>query len=484
MPDSFDARCVQLEREYRLLSENALETVLVYDIATAKFIYASPSTVNLRGFTAEETIRQAPGEFMPPESLQKVSETARLLYARFSDGERRAELLTSTGDFEIYCRDGTSKYAEVCLRLAPDKETGAVHIIGVSRDITKRKLLEEQLNREFESKNEVIRRLSESEQMLKDLTGELDRKNKILNVLAARDSLTGLCNRYRFDQKMSEESDRCRRYRSPLSVVFFDIDHFKRINDTFGHLTGDHVLIKIADAVGGLLRRQDVFARWGGEEFVVLMPQTDLSAAAQAAERIRKKIENLRHDEPGAAVTASLGVTEFMHGETAESFFVRADYALYQAKSAGRNRVTAIRWENAIPMAQVRLEWKDEWACGNDVIDGQHKELVSLGNQLLAAAFRDCSSEDTARALETLIAHIVTHFDSEERILRESGYPEVGRHAEIHRQLVRRAKRFRTQFHKGRLKSTAVFSFLLDEVIVGHLLTEDILFFHWLKEHG
>lgn len=479
-----EARLKQMEREYRLLSEYAQEAVWVYDIAAAKFTYASPFNTKLRGYTTEETLRQPLEAFMTPDSLQLANETTQLLLNRFLGGERRDEMLTSTGDFEIICKDGTLKQMEVSVKFAEDEESGAYKIIGVSRDITKRKQLEMQLTQEVESKNEVIRRLSESEKALKELMEELNRKNRILNEIAEKDPLTGIFNRYRFDQKMIEESERSRRYYFPLSVVLFDIDDFKRVNDTFGHLTGDRILVRIADTVSELLRGQDVFARWGGEEFVVLMPQASLSAAAKAAERIRKALEAIRYDELDCAVTVSLGVTEFMHGETTESFFERLDCALYQSKSEGKNRVTAIGWQNAIPLAQVRLEWKFEWECGNTVIDGQHKELVFLGNQLLAAAFRDISSEDTTRALEAQIAHIAAHFETEERILLESGYPDLRRHAEIHKGLVDRVSRIETQFREGTLKSTDIFSFLLNEVIVGHLLTEDILFFPWLKEHG
>jgi len=126
----------------------------------------------------------------------------------------------------------------------------------------------------------------------------------------------------------------------PISLIIFDLDHFKRINDTFGHNVGDKVLREVARAVRKNLRRNDIFARWGGEEFVMLLPNTNLEGAKKVAEKLRKAIENLEIPElKGERVTASFGVTKVQLDESFAETIHRADIALYKAKNEGRNRV-------------------------------------------------------------------------------------------------------------------------------------------------
>ena len=155
------------------------------------------------------------------------------------------------------------------------------------------------------------------------------------------DALTGVGNRRKLELALATEISRAERQGGPLSAIMLDIDHFKRVNDEFGHAAGDKVLVRF----GGLLRAQtrptDIVARFGGEEFVVLMPHTLLASAAAKAEQIRRAIAA----EPIAPlpnpVTSSFGVAELAPGERAESFLGRFDAALYRAKEGGRNRVVA-----------------------------------------------------------------------------------------------------------------------------------------------
>lgn len=157
---------------------------------------------------------------------------------------------------------------------------------------------------------------------------------------ASHDSLTGLPNREAYQRKLEEELARRHRYGSPLSLVVCDVDHFKRINDTYGHLAGDKVLQLIARSLRKNLRDVDFIARYGGEEFVVLMPETNAADAFVAAEKLREKIEqspfNFRKER--VPITMSFGVSEFHSLESPDTVFERADKALYQAKHEGRNR--------------------------------------------------------------------------------------------------------------------------------------------------
>jgi len=159
-----------------------------------------------------------------------------------------------------------------------------------------------------------------------------------LRFQATTDPLTGVYNRLKFDQAMANEMLRAQRYHTPLSLVLYDVDHFKKVNDAHGHQVGDKVLIQLSRFVSGRIRATDLLARWGGEEFVILTPGCDGQMAYQAAEKLREAIGQVVTDKVGA-VTSSFGVAQYADGDTAESFIARADEALYRAKIGGRNRV-------------------------------------------------------------------------------------------------------------------------------------------------
>ncbi|WP_457597713.1 diguanylate cyclase [Hydrogenimonas sp.] len=159
-----------------------------------------------------------------------------------------------------------------------------------------------------------------------------------LDTLAHTDSLTGMLNRYRGMELLEHEIARAARYGHPFSLLFFDIDNFKKINDTFGHETGDRVLVEVARAVRGALRRTDTLIRWGGEEFLALLPETPLPEAARLAQKLRHIVENRESGLP-FPVTASFGVVEWQRGESLDSLISRADRKMYEAKETGRNRI-------------------------------------------------------------------------------------------------------------------------------------------------
>ncbi|WP_457567202.1 sensor domain-containing diguanylate cyclase [Desulfurobacterium sp.] len=167
---------------------------------------------------------------------------------------------------------------------------------------------------------------------------ELEVKNKEIKKLADTDELTGIYNRRKILEELEREITRTQRYGNPLSVIIFDIDFFKEVNDTYGHLMGDKVLREIAQTVKRNIRKPDSFGRYGGEEFLIILPETDISGGVKFAEKIRKLIEN--HPFPiDRKITISLGVTEYKYEDTIDTILARADRALYLAKESGRNRV-------------------------------------------------------------------------------------------------------------------------------------------------
>lgn len=196
---------------------------------------------------------------------------------------------------------------------------------------------------EYAVRIESARKESESlKKNFRALMGRVIDKNKTLLEEIQRDSLTEILNRRSYEASLAAEFDRFTRYRKPFSVIFIDIDHFKNVNDHYGHDAGDRVLRAISRKVRDILRKPDIFARYGGEEFVVILPETALDNAVGVAHKIRALVEETVFEYEGdrVPVTISLGVTEAAPGDIEPEHIVqRADKLLYRAKQEGRNRV-------------------------------------------------------------------------------------------------------------------------------------------------
>ena len=182
---------------------------------------------------------------------------------------------------------------------------------------------------------QVLSELAAMQGKLKIMIGELDQ-------LASTDKLTGAWNRRRFEETVETEMDRLRRYGQRLSLMLLDVDHFKKINDDFGHPVGDQVLVDLSNTIRSSLRASDSLTRWGGEEFVILCPNTTAAIVSNLAERLRKKIATVNFKEVGS-ITVSFGVAECGPSETWEQWLHRADEALYLAKSGGRDQVKIVK---------------------------------------------------------------------------------------------------------------------------------------------
>jgi two-component system, cell cycle response regulator len=160
-----------------------------------------------------------------------------------------------------------------------------------------------------------------------------------MSLMAYTDPLTNIYNRLHFGHFLDAEIDRVKRYGGTFSIIFFDLDRFKEVNDEYGHLVGDEVLKRVAGIVEKANRNADIFARYGGEEFIILAPATDIAGARAHAERLRNDIEHHRFSEI-SHLTCSFGVAEYKpDADDVTSLFKRADTALYNAKKLGRNRV-------------------------------------------------------------------------------------------------------------------------------------------------
>jgi diguanylate cyclase (GGDEF)-like protein len=217
----------------------------------------------------------------------------------------------------------------------------------VRRYVGFRRRMEEVIGR-FEFQGRELQSLrSDLDSRVAERTRHLEKANQrlleekiTLQITSITDGLTGLYNRNYTLGRLESEVSEARRYRKHLSVIMFDLDHFKRINDSHGHQVGDVVMKKVAGILRGNLRDSDLAGRYGGEEFLIVLPETELDEARFVAERIRGQVEGLAWAEPALQVTVSGGVAQYTD-ESAEQLIRRADFQLYGAKESGRNRIFA-----------------------------------------------------------------------------------------------------------------------------------------------
>lgn len=327
---------------------------------------------------------------------------------------------------------------------------------------------------------QVLSELAAMQEKLKTVIGELD-------LLARIDKLTGTWNRRWLEETVKSELDRLRRYAHPLSLVVFDIDFFKTVNDRHGHAVGDRVLAELSAQIRATLRSSDSLTRWGGDEFVLLCPNTTLSGVTVLAERLRKQIDGATFGA-SANITVSLGVAECLPGEIWEQWFHRADAALYRAKAGGRNQVQrapelphrAIAGQN-VAAGFVQLVWNKAYECGNEVIDREHQRLFGDANELISAMLSGRPVDEIDALIGTLTLDVVRHFESEEAILVAQGYPGAAAHAANHLELVDGVVKMVDRFHAGTLGFGELFAFLAHDVVARHMLGADREFFPHLE---
>jgi diguanylate cyclase (GGDEF)-like protein/hemerythrin-like metal-binding protein len=271
-----------------------------------------------------------------------------------------------------------------------------------------------------------------------------------------------------------------------VALVFFDLDHFKQVNDTHGHAVGDRVLVETVAAVRRVCRTMDMVGRWGGEEFVVLAPNTGLDGATILAERLRRALAALDLPQVGS-ISASFGVAACHGTDTLESWLERADRAAYRAKRGGRNRVEVATTPSGdgatvehVHAGFVQLVWSPAYASGHPVIDGQHQGLFRRANDLFDAVLYARPADEADAALDALVRDLVTHFQDEERIILQVGYPDTARHARVHAILLARTDERIQAFRGHRSGIGDLIGFLAHDVVLHHLLAEDRRFFPYL----
>lgn len=263
------------------------------------------------------------------QGLHDARETLKTMVASFID--RLGEMTAST---DVYHRK-IERYAE---EIGQTNDIAQLNrLLGELMADTKGIQLDIQRSRD--ELEETRRRVEEAEAKVRQLEAELDEVSAIVK----QDHLTGALNRRGMSDAFAQEAARAERTRAPLSVAIMDVDHFKRLNDAYGHDAGDNALIHLVNVVKDVIRPTDVVARFGGEEFVLLLPATDVKDGVRVMVRVQRELTRrfFLHDNQKLLITFSCGVARWQPGETADQVIARADRALYRAKEAGRNRVLA-----------------------------------------------------------------------------------------------------------------------------------------------
>ncbi len=287
----FESKLQESEEMFRTISELTMAGIYMYQ---DYFTYVNDALCKMSGYSRDELLMMRPIDLVHPSDAAHVG---RIIHSRFQGFHQSLE-------YEIRFMKKSGSYSWVHISSSSVIYKGERTGIGVAFEITDRKNLEHRLHR-----------------------------------LASIDSLTRIYNRRRFQEIVMNEWERHVRYNQPFSIIMFDFDNFKHINDSFGHHYGDDVLVKTISKIKRVLRKTDIIARWGGEEFMILLPETHLDQAMIAAEKIRQQVEQIEIT-PIGHVTISLGVAEIAANENLENLYTRADQALYHSKKYGKNRVT------------------------------------------------------------------------------------------------------------------------------------------------
>ena len=407
-------------------------------------------------------------EQIAENNLEVILSSGFLKFIHIEDIAETLNSLTKVNDVNpmvTFCnklRKNNNTYIEVEWWCMLNK--GYIYLSG--RDVTAEKVMK----RKIEQANKELLMLNE----------QLKEKNEKLLKSAITDELTGVYNRKFFEKRVVEEMEIADRANEHISLIIFDLDRFKLVNDNFGHQFGDEVLKRTTQIAGDLIRKTDFLNRVGGEEFAIILPNTNKTQAVFVAEKVRKALEDNKHFKVGQ-VTGSFGVAERMKAESLRSWYKRADNALYQAKNTGRNRVVDSD-KIDIPLVSLQVQWRQEWNCGNDEIDEQHDKILQIANDLITKIYAGASHNECMDMIKLFLEYAVNHFATEERILMEIEYDGLIAHIKKHEYLTNKAIYLKECYEKKELQPAAFLSFIIDEVVVEHLTKEDTKFFALLKQ--
>lgn len=308
------------EEQYRLIAENTSDVIWTMNMDT-HYTYISPSIEQMRGISAEMAVREHFSETLTPASLEKTMRILEEELAKEAAGGHPAQR-SQTLELEMYRHDGTTFWTEVTTSFIRDAKGVATGILGITRDVTKRKAAEQNLV-----------------------------------YLAYHDALTGLANRKALIEKLEKEALYAKRYQTSLALILLDLDGFKAVNDTHGHEVGDHLLVAVGQRLTTILRETDFIARLGGDEFTIILANPEKNDATRVAIRIQEALSRPYkiHEKTIDHVSASIGIAQFhKDGKDTTSLIRSADAAMYQAKRTKCGYVfhSALSRSTALAVAQ------------------------------------------------------------------------------------------------------------------------------------
>ena len=308
------------ERRYRVAFEADPAPSVIARLSDARIVDANEGMCDLTGLSKEALRERALANLKPLDRSERLKDVAKQLQEGESVHKVKRLLLNADGQVVPVLLSARS--------IEVDGEScGIFTFIDMSELETAR------------------REQRETQERLSSTIREHAAEKLTMKRLALTDSLTGIANRRALNTRLSEERSRALRYNDTFSILVLDLDRFKSLNDTFGHATGDQVLREVAQLLQEVCREPDLAGRWGGEEFMMILPQVDLGGAYDVASRVRERVEAT--DFAGVStLTMSIGVASLEADETPSDMFIRADKALYAAKHGGRNRVEVASKEN------------------------------------------------------------------------------------------------------------------------------------------
>ena len=311
------------EEHFRLLAENQADLVWRAD-AQMRFTYVNQADRRMRGFESDEVLGTTIAEALTPQGQAILAEVKQKRREAESSGQKGLAL-----NFEIpmRCKNGSVLWIELSTVPTYDADGKIIGFQGSGRDISERKWRESQL--------------LESQQLLESHLKEVEDEKSVLQEQTVRDPLTGIFNRRYLDDTLPRELARAAREGYPVAVVMIDLDHFKHVNDQYGHAAGDEVLRALAVLLKKGARTSDIVCRYGGEEFVAIMPNMAIDLVLQRVESWRIELQAMTFGQNKILVTLSAGIAGFPgQGDDAATLLARADEMLYRSKAEGRNRIT------------------------------------------------------------------------------------------------------------------------------------------------
>lgn len=483
--EKYNTNVVNISGRQRMLSQKISKDAL------ALYLYSDEKSINYYQNELEDAVRlwETSHDNLVNGKVGGDSEVtdSEIIKQMYADNQENYEaILTAAKDILTLVHNGNYNKDDLFRKIKIIQDNDSVFLEGMDHIV-------QQYDKESVQKIAVLNRIENALYLLLLISflfvfffiylpgsRKLSESYKNILFLSYHDRLTGLYNRYYFERKVIEETELFTNKQEHASLIIFDIDHFKHVNDTWGHPVGDEVLTFISETATKNIRKTDVFARLGGEEFIVLLPNTDLHEAGLVAEKLRKAIEESTHPIAGT-VTCSFGVAERNENETYNKWYQRVDEALYQAKNDGRNRVVIAEYPTVKNTALLQIVWRKEWECANETLNEQHRELLEIGSSLINVSLSVKTDAEKMKNVMLLIESLRKHFAYEECVLKKADYSDLDAHTRKHAELLEKAGLMKESYSKGELKATAFFTYLIEDVINGHLLEEDIKFFPFLK---